>query len=100
MVSSPYFIGIDGGTESVRVGIFDREGTLVGFASQPYPLTHPRPGWAEQNPAEWWSALVIAVREGIRKSGIAPDEIAGLSLDGTTCTVVAMDKYNRVLRPA
>src|SRR5258708_10740236 len=100
MVSSPYFLGIDGGTESVRVAIFDREGTQVGFASHTYALKHPRPGWAEQDPDEWWSSLVAAFREMMSKSSIAPNEIAGLSLDCTTCTVVALDKYDRVLRPA
>ncbi|HLZ57937.1 MAG TPA: FGGY family carbohydrate kinase [Ktedonosporobacter sp.] len=100
MVSGPYFMGIDGGTEGVRVGIFDREGTPMGFASQTYTLKHPRPGWAEQDPDEWWSSLVAAVRAVISKSGIAPNEIAGLSLDATTCTVVALDKYDRLLRPA
>jgi len=34
------------------------------------------------------------------KCGIAPNEIAGLSLGSTTCTVVALDKHDRVLRPA
>src|SRR5437660_10117299 len=90
MTSSPYFMGIDGGTESVRVGIIDREGTPVGFASCTYTLKHPRPGWAEQDPHEWWSSLVAAVREVMRKSGIAPTELAGLSLDGTTSTGVAL----------
>ncbi len=100
MASGPYFVGIDGGTESVRVGIFDREGTQVGSASHTYALKHPRPGWAEQDPDEWWSSLVAAFREMMSKSSIAPNEIAGLSLDCTTCTVVALDKYDRVLRPA
>lgn len=100
MASSPYFLGIDGGTESVRVGVFDREGTQLGFASRTYALKHPRPGWAEQDPDEWWSSLVAALREVMSKSGIAPNEIAGLSLGSTTCTVVALDTYDRVLRPA
>ena len=100
MVSGPYLMGIDGGTESVRVGIFDREGTPVAFASRTYTLKHPRPGWAEQDPDEWWSSLVAAFREMMSKSGIAPNEIAGLSIGNTTCTVVALDKYDRVLRPA
>lgn len=100
MVSNLYFMGIDGGTESVRVGVFDQEGTLAGFASRAYSLKHPRPGWAEQNPDEWWASLVAAVRDVMSKSGIMPNEIAGISLDSTTCTVVALDKYDRVLRPA
>jgi FGGY-family pentulose kinase len=100
MVGSPYLMGIDGGTESVRVGIFDREGTPVAYASHKYTLKHPRPGWAEQDPDEWWSSLVTAFREMMSTSGIAPNEIAGLSLGCTTCTLVALDKYDRVLRPA
>src|SRR5438270_6781243 len=95
-----YFMGIDGGTESVRVGVFDQEGTPVGFASRTYTLKYPRPGWAEQYPDEWWASLVAAVRDVMSKSGIVPNEIAGISLDCTTCTVVALDKYDRVLRPA
>src|SRR5260221_14377693 len=100
MVSGPYLMGIDGGTESVRVGIFDREGTPVAFASRTYTLKHPRPGWAEQDPDEWWSSLVAAFREMMSKSGIAPNEIAGLSIGSTTGTGVVLDKYDRALRPA
>jgi len=100
MENSPYFMGIDGGTESVRVGVFDQEGTPVGFASRTYALRHPRPGWAEQNPDEWWSSLVAAVREVMSKNNIAREAIAGVSLDSTTCTVVALDEQDRVLRPA
>src|SRR5213078_1863662 len=47
MTDGPYFLGYDGGTESMRVGIFDREGTPITFAAEPYTLKHPRPGWAE-----------------------------------------------------
>ena len=96
----PYFMGIDGGTESVRVGVFDKEGTPVGFSSHAYALKHPHPGWAEQDPDEWWSSLVSAVREVMSNHAIAPEAIAGISLDATTCTVVAVDKQNRILRPA
>ena len=100
MAEGPYLMGIDGGTESVRVGIFDREGIPVSFASKGYALKHPRAGWAEQDPDEWWSCLVGAVREAVEKSGVAPEEVAGISLDCTTCTVVALDGRGRVLRPA
>ena len=100
MAGGPYFLGIDGGTESVRVAVFDSEGMQVGYASHTYALKHPRPGWAEQDPDEWWSSLVAAFRELMSKSSITPGEIAGLSLATTTCTVVVLDKYDRVLRPA
>jgi FGGY-family pentulose kinase len=100
MAEGPYLIGIDGGTEGVRVGIFDREGSPVVFSSKDYELRHPRPGWAEQDPDEWWSCLVAAVREAISESGAAAEEIAGISLDCTSCTVVVLDERDHVLRPA
>ena len=100
MAEGPYLIGIDGGTESVRVGIFDQEGTPLVFSSKEYALMHPRPGWAEQDPDEWWSCLVAAVREAMSESDVAPEEISGISHDCTSCTVVALDEHDRVLRPA
>jgi FGGY-family pentulose kinase len=99
-MSGPYVLGIDFGTESVRVGIFDPAGVPVVFASQAYPLYHPHPGWAEQQPDEWWSALVAATRTALAAGGIAPDEIVGLGADCTSCTVVALDERFRPLRPA
>lgn len=99
-MQGPYLIGIDGGTESVRVGIFDSVGQPVTFASEEYSLKHPRPGWAEQDPAEWWTSLAAAVRRAVSESGVSPQEIAGISLDCTSCTVVTLDERDRVLRPA
>lgn len=99
-MSGPYVVGIDFGTESVRVGIFGLDGRPVVFASQPYPLYHPHPGWAEQRPDEWWSALTLATRRALAESGVAKEAIVGLGADCTSCTVVAMDDQFRPLRPA
>jgi FGGY-family pentulose kinase len=96
----PYLLGIDCGTESARVGLFDATGRPLAFAATPYGLKHPWPGWAEQDPDEWWSALVRSTHEAMRLAGIGADAIAGISHDCTTCTVVAMDRADRVLRPA
>ena len=100
MVEGPYFVGIDGGTESIRVGIFDREGTPVVFAGEAYELKHPKSGWAEQDPDEWWGCLVKAMRRALDEGNVDPEEISGISVDATTCTVVALDRKDRILRPA
>ena len=96
----PYAMGIDFGTESVRVGIFDVEGTPAVFASRPYPLRHPAPGWAEQSPDDWWTALVGAAKAALAESGIPREAIVGVGADCTSCTVLAMDQDCRPLRPA
>src|SRR5689334_15494783 len=96
----PYVLGIDFGTESVRAGIFDVRGQPLAFAATPYRLLHPHPGWAEQNPDEWWSSLVQSVRAAMGLAQIWPQEIAGISYDCTTCTVVVLDAAGQTLRPA
>ena len=96
----PYVMGIDFGTESVRVGIFTPEGDPVTFCSRPYNLSHPRPGWAEQYPDEWWEALGSAAHQAIEESQVGPAAIIGIGTDMTSCTVMALDEEFRPLRPA
>jgi FGGY-family pentulose kinase len=100
MAEPPYFMGIDYGTGGVRVGLFDREGTPKGFKAVEFKTQHPRSGWAEQDPAVWWSSLVEAVHGGLEESGVAADEIAGISVDATASTVLPVDENGRHLRPA
>lgn len=96
----PYLLGIDFGTESCRAGIFDTAGRLLASEATTYELTHPRPGWAEQDPDEWWSALVRSIRSAMKQADVPREAIAGLSVDATTCTVVALDASGRHIRPA
>lgn len=82
-------MGIDAGTEGVRVGLFDFQGNEIIFASTPYTTYHPKPGWAEQDPEEWWSALVASSKKALSLSGVKPEQIAGISYDATACSVIA-----------
>ena len=100
MTENTYLLGIDFGTESVRAAIFDLAGHPVSFAATTYRTTHPHPGWAEQDPEEWWEALQASCRKVIAASGVSPAAIKGISYDATTMTVVAMDKRGEALRPA
>jgi FGGY-family pentulose kinase len=100
MAEGPYLMGIDYGTGGCRVGIFDRAGEAVAFHGVEFGTTYPRPAWAEQDPDEWTSALVGAVKGALEKSGVAPEEIAGIGTDSTSATVVAMDENGNHLRPA
>lgn len=49
-----YVIGVDGGTEGLRAGVFDSKGTPLAIAAASYPTSFPQPSWAEQNPTDWW----------------------------------------------
>ncbi|MEA5003390.1 MAG: FGGY-family carbohydrate kinase [Christensenella sp.] len=93
-------LGIDMGTSSVKVGLFDLQGQPMAFADASYPLYTPKSGWAEQKADEWWSAIGTAVKDVVEKSGITPDDIIGMSVDTTCCTVLVADKQMNVLAPA
>ena len=93
----PYLLGIDIGTSACKIAIFEKSGKVVATANGDYPVYYPKEGWAEQNPEEWWSAVCQAVKEVIRKSGIRPDEIAGIGIDGQSWSAIAVDKDGNVL---
>lgn len=106
-------IGVDGGTESIRACCFDAvTGKVVGKAcAVPYQTFHPKPGWAEQNPQDWYDNLCGAVRgaldsvdaEGIKDAVTnvaAKDEVLAICVDTTCCSVVALDENHKPLRPA
>lgn len=82
-------MGIDAGTEGVRVGLFDLQGNEIAFASSEYKTYHPKPGWAEQDVNEWWAAVVRSSRNALKMSGINKTQIIGISFDATSCSVLA-----------
>jgi ribulokinase len=95
-----YVLGIDAGTEAIKAGIFDGSGNLIATGSRSYNTYFPRPGWAEQDPAEWWTGLVGSVQDCLKAAPISPSEIVGLCADATTCTVIPLKANGEPLRRA
>lgn len=95
-----YFVGLDGGTGGARAIITDLDGAVIAMATHEYQTTFPRPGWAEQTPADWWTAACLAVRQAVRSSGISPADIWAISADGTSSTLVALDRNCEPTMPA
>ena len=95
-----YLIGMDIGTSSTRAIIIDENGRLIASATSDYPLITPKPGWAEQNPEDWWKASIKVIKEVIESSKIPPAEIAGIGPSGQMHGSVFLDSGGNVLRPA
>jgi xylulokinase len=93
---SPSLIGIDVGTSGVKALAIDHDGTVIARAEADYPLSTPRPGWAEQHPEDWWRATEAALAR-LRETVGAP---AAIGLSGQMHGLVALDGRDRVLRPA
>ena len=92
-------LGVDIGTSSCKTALFDPEGKVVAQGGCEYPVSYPRKGWAEQDPAQWWEGVCRAVREMISDNGIDPAEIAGIGTDGQSWSAIALDREGNVLCP-
>ena len=95
-------LGIDLGTTGVKAALFSDDGRVLADAFFDYPLYHPHPGWAEQNPSDWWQATTDAIRLCLSKGaeqGAQPSEVRGIGLSGQMHGVVLLDEQHQVLRP-
>lgn len=95
-----YFLTVDGGTESLRARIYDLDGQCLGSKAVSYPTQFSPGARAEQDPEDWWRALVQATRGAIAASGVDAGGIVAMTAATTCCTVVALDAQGRALRPA
>ncbi|MFO7946117.1 MAG: FGGY-family carbohydrate kinase [Armatimonadota bacterium] len=97
--SGPYVLGIDCGTQSLRAVVVGVDGRVAGSAAREYPVQYPQVAWAEQDAQDWWQAARAAVPAALSEAGISKDDIAGISVDGTSCTVVVTTREGQPLRP-
>lgn len=95
-----YYLTADGGTESIRARIYDLSGNCLGQQAVPYETKFYPGARAEQNPEDWWSGLVAATAGAIAQAGIDADQVEAMCFATTCCTVVALDRDGRALRPA
>lgn len=93
-------LALDIGTTAAKASLFGEEGNLIGAESAAYPTRHPRPGWAEQNPAEWWEAIEATCRrlQQAHPDGVASLAAIGLSGHMNGCVLVTTD--GTPVRPA
>lgn len=83
-MSEKYLIGIDEGSQSAKILIFDTTGKIVCEAKQalrPYNL--PKPGYVEHPDDDWWDAICAAGQKCMKKFTGDPKDIMGIGL----CTI-------------
>ena len=97
-MTTPAVLGIDLGTTEVKAGLVDLDGRLLAITRAGYGLEVGHgPGWAEQDPGAWWSAVVAVVR-ALRPRD--PVDIVAIGVDGHGPTLVAVDERGEATRPA
>lgn len=92
-----YYIGLDIGTSSVKAMLIS-DNEIINTVSQDYPISFPHPNYSEQNPQDWYSESITAIREltaGIDKSGVC-----AISFSGQMHGLVLLDENDEIIRPA
>ncbi|ANH83698.1 carbohydrate kinase [Niabella ginsenosidivorans] len=94
-----YFIGIDLGTQGLRVVILDTKGILVSSAEQAFLLSPQMR--QEQDPDAWWQHCHNCLKKAIRcLSGEQRKRVTAITVDSTSGTVIPVDADCRPLHPA
>jgi len=99
-----YSLGYDIGSSSIKCAILDcASGTTVAHGSLPseeMPIDAPRPGWAEQDPEQWWLYAVALTRNLVKEKGIDAAAIQSVGISYQMHGLVLVDQEQRVLRPS
>lgn len=98
-MSTKYIIAHDVGTSCNKAVLITVTGKIRCSASEPYPLYTPHPNWVEQNPEDYWNAIVKATRAVLEKSGVSPEDISGIVYTTQAMGIIPVDRTGKVLRP-
>ena len=96
--TTPLLLGVDLGTSQLKLLAVDLAGRPVASKVAPIATTRPQPGWAEQQPEEWWAALVAACRE--MWASLNPRRIVAVGLSGQMHGATFVDDAGEPLGPA
>ncbi|MCS3869590.1 xylulokinase [Chryseobacterium ginsenosidimutans] len=99
-----YLLGYDIGSSSVKVCLIEASSGKV-IASEFSPkkemkITAINPGWAEQNPGDWWINLKLAHEAVMHESGVHPEDIKGIGITWQMHGLILVDKDQNLLRPS
>jgi xylulokinase len=93
------FLAYDVGTSSVKSILLNHMGEILAHATESYPLQTPNPGWVEQDPQDYWTAICNATKTMTAASNADLKEIIGIAFTTQAQGVIPVDKEGTVLYP-
>lgn len=99
-VTPAFVVGIDLGTSSCKVGVFDPEGGQHGFGQAAYAIVRGPDGQAEQNAEDWWQGVCQALGQALQGGHVPAARVAAVGLSGQVGTHLLLDQQGRPVRPA
>lgn len=94
-----YILAHDLGTSGNKATLYCEDGRLAACAVAAYPTRYPHPGWAEQDPADWWRAVCDSTKKLIEKAGIRAGQVACVSFSGQMMGCLLVDREGQPIRP-
>jgi len=95
-----YVLAIDAGTSGTKVGLVNQDGKVVASSSGRYESRFLPNGGVEQDPADWWQVITNGVKQVIKASRVAPDEIVAIGVTSQWSVTVAVDEQGEPLMNA
>lgn len=92
------YIGIDLGTSAIKLLLMETSGRIEKIVSREYPLSFPCSGWSEQNPLDWYDAMIDGLQELLLECN--RKQVDGISFGGQMHGLVTLDAKGDVVRPA
>lgn len=94
-----HLMGIDIGTTGTKAVIFNEAGEIVAQSYREYACTYPKPGWVEQDAELLVAKSFETAAEAMRKSGLAPAQVAAVSFSTQRCCTLFLDAAGQLVRP-
>jgi xylulokinase len=98
--ASELLLGVDAGTTLAKVAVYGLDGACLGSGEARQGVTSHQPGWAEQQPADWWRGARRAVRQALQRAGVAGDRVAAIGISTQGGTLAVFDERGRALGAA
>ncbi|MGC6472858.1 MAG: xylulokinase [Parvibaculales bacterium] len=94
------FLGIDLGASALKTVLVQQGGQLLARAQADIATASPEPGWREQNPDDWLTALETALGRLFLDTNVTQDDIAAISITAGAHIGVICGEDHTPLRPA
>ena len=88
-------LGIDVGTSACKTAVFDYDGKTIAQSTHEYPVYYPNPGWAEQDPNQWWEAVCAGIHDILKH--VDASQIKAIGIAGQGWSAIPVDKDGKCL---
>ncbi len=93
-------IAHDLGTSGNKASLHAADGRLIASATSSYPTRYAADTTSEQDPLDWWRAVVATTRELLATTGTSPAQVDGICVSGQMMGLVMLDAAGTPVRPA